>query len=94
MDDHALTAELAVSRATLSRRFLAVAGENPAGYLTRWRMDLASRRLRDRALASLVASRAGWGEYIVYHVYRQTRELSRLVIASHRESALDIHHGG
>lgn len=42
-----LAAELAVSRATLSRRFLAVAGTSPADYLTRWRMDLAARRLRD-----------------------------------------------
>ncbi|MGD0554332.1 MAG: AraC family transcriptional regulator [Streptosporangiaceae bacterium] len=42
-----LAAEMAVSRATLSRRFPAVVGVSPAGYLTRWRMDLASRRLRD-----------------------------------------------
>lgn len=42
-----LAAELAVSRATLARRFLASAGETPAGYLTRWRMDLAALRLRD-----------------------------------------------
>lgn len=42
-----LAAELATSRATLSRRFLAVAGETPGGYLTRWRMDLAAVRLRD-----------------------------------------------
>ncbi|WP_445149883.1 AraC family transcriptional regulator [Baekduia sp. Peel2402] len=37
----------AVSRATLARRFPAVVGETPAGYLTRRRMDLAARRLRD-----------------------------------------------
>ncbi|MTD52680.1 AraC family transcriptional regulator [Amycolatopsis pithecellobii] len=42
-----LAAELAVSRATLSRRFLAVAGETPGSYLTKWRMDLAAVRLRD-----------------------------------------------
>jgi AraC-like DNA-binding protein len=36
-----------VSRATLPRRFLAVAGETPGSYLTRWRMDLAALRLRD-----------------------------------------------
>jgi AraC-like DNA-binding protein len=45
------TAELArataVSRATLARRFPAVLGETPAAYLTRRRMDLAARRLRD-----------------------------------------------
>ena len=43
----ALAAEIGVSRATLSRRFPAVAGETPAAYLARWRMDLAALRLRD-----------------------------------------------
>jgi AraC-like DNA-binding protein len=42
-----LARETAVSRATLSRRFAAVLGETPGAYLTRWRMDLAARRLRD-----------------------------------------------
>jgi AraC-like DNA-binding protein len=42
-----LAREAAVSRATLSRRFPAVVGETPGAYLTRWRMDLAARRLRD-----------------------------------------------
>ena len=42
-----LAAELAVSRATLSRRFLAGTRESPGAYLTNWRMDLAARRLRD-----------------------------------------------
>ncbi|HEY6887686.1 MAG TPA: AraC family transcriptional regulator [Solirubrobacter sp.] len=42
-----LAAEVAVSPATLLRRFGAVLGETPGAYLTRWRMDLAARRLRD-----------------------------------------------
>jgi AraC-like DNA-binding protein len=42
-----LAREISVSRATLSRRFPAVVGETPGAYLTRWRMDLAARRLRD-----------------------------------------------
>jgi AraC-like DNA-binding protein len=42
-----LARESAVSRATLARRFPAVTGETPGAYLTRWRMDLAARRLRD-----------------------------------------------
>ncbi|WP_411084641.1 cupin domain-containing protein [Streptomyces sp. cmx-18-6] len=37
----------AVSRATLARRFPAALGETPAAYLTRRRLDLAARRLRD-----------------------------------------------
>jgi AraC-like DNA-binding protein len=43
----ALARETGVSRATLSRRFVSVTGEPPGAYLTRWRMDLAARRLRD-----------------------------------------------
>jgi AraC-like DNA-binding protein len=42
-----LAAELAVSRSTLSRRFVDVVGQAPTAYLTRWRMDLAALRLRD-----------------------------------------------
>ncbi|MFE6698670.1 cupin domain-containing protein [Streptomyces sp. NPDC057718] len=45
------TTELAratdVSRATLARRFPAALGETPAAYLTRRRLDLSARRLRD-----------------------------------------------
>lgn len=43
----ALARETGVSRATLIRRFASAAGESPGTYLTRWRMDLAARRLRD-----------------------------------------------
>jgi AraC-like DNA-binding protein len=43
----ALAREAGVSRATLSRRFATMTGESPGAYLTRWRMDLAARRLRD-----------------------------------------------
>ena len=42
-----LAREVAVSRATLARRFPALVGATPAAYLTRWRMDLAARQLRD-----------------------------------------------
>jgi AraC-like DNA-binding protein len=42
-----LAGDVAVSRATLARRFAASVGESPGAYLTRWRMDLAARALRD-----------------------------------------------
>jgi AraC-like DNA-binding protein len=42
-----LAAATGVSRATLARRFPAQTGLTPAAYLTRWRMDLAAKRLRD-----------------------------------------------
>jgi len=38
---------LSVSRTTLTRRFTAAVGEPVGTYLSRWRMDLASVRLRD-----------------------------------------------
>jgi AraC-like DNA-binding protein len=43
----ALAAEVHLSRATLARRFAELVGEPPLTYLTRWRMDLAARRLKD-----------------------------------------------
>ncbi|MER8161327.1 AraC family transcriptional regulator [Streptomyces sp. NPDC094472] len=36
-----------VSRATLSRHFRSALGQTPGAYVTQWRMDLASVRLRD-----------------------------------------------
>lgn len=54
----ALAREVSVSRATLERRFRAIVGTSPSAYLTRWRMDLAARRLRDTddALESIARS--------------------------------------
>ena len=46
-DHRGLAAELHLSRATLARRFAELVGEPPLTYLTRWRMDLAARRLKD-----------------------------------------------
>ncbi|WP_030994361.1 AraC family transcriptional regulator [Streptomyces sp. NRRL F-5630] len=42
-----LAAATRVSRATLSRRFRSALGQTPGAYLTQWRIDLASVRLRD-----------------------------------------------
>ncbi|QYG95041.1 AraC family transcriptional regulator [Iamia sp. SCSIO 61187] len=41
-----LAAEVGVSRATLARRFTALVGEPPMGYLTRWRLTRAVDLLR------------------------------------------------
>ena len=43
----ALAREVSMSRATFTRRFTALVGEAPLAYLTRWRMDLAARQLRE-----------------------------------------------
>jgi AraC-like DNA-binding protein len=42
-----LAAGVHVSRSTLVRRFTDLVGEPPAAYLTRWRMELAARLLRE-----------------------------------------------
>lgn len=42
-----LAAAVHVSRSTLVRRFSDFVGEPPAAYLTRWRMELAARLLRE-----------------------------------------------
>jgi AraC-like DNA-binding protein len=42
-----LAREANLSRATLVRRFGALVGEPPLAYLTRWRMELAARNLRE-----------------------------------------------
>ena len=53
-----LAGRTAVSRATMSRRFTSLVGDPPLAYLTRWRMDLAARWLRetDEPLESIAAS--------------------------------------
>lgn len=70
-----LAAELAVSRATLARRFLAVSGETPGGYLTRWRMDLAAVRLRggDDTLDAIARSVGYTSVYAFSRAFRRTR---------------------
>lgn len=53
-----LAAAIAVSRATLARRFPAAVGQAPVAYLTQWRMDLAAARLSttDQSVESIAAA--------------------------------------
>jgi len=56
-----LAASVHMSRSVFSDRFTALAGAPPLLYLTRWRMHLAARWLReDRASLGDVASRLGY----------------------------------
>jgi AraC-like DNA-binding protein len=56
-----LAREANLSRATLTRRFTTLVGESPLAYLTRWRMDLAARDLRETADAvGAIAHRIGY----------------------------------
>jgi AraC-like DNA-binding protein len=56
-----LAATANVSRATLARRFTHHVGEPPLTYLTRWRLDLAARKLRDTTLpVAAIAHEVGY----------------------------------
>ena len=58
-----LAAGTGVSRAALARRFTAMVGEPPMSYLTRRRLDLAARLLRDTdATLASVAHRVGYAD--------------------------------
>ncbi|WP_432542605.1 AraC family transcriptional regulator [Kineococcus sp. SYSU DK002] len=57
-----LAAAVATSRATLARRFTALLGQPPMGYLTTWRLDLAADLLLDPGTTlAAVARRVGYG---------------------------------
>ena len=66
-----LAAEVAVSRATLARRFPALVGDTPAAYLTRWRMDLAARRLRDSDQPLDAIARSAWNQSHLRQILRE-----------------------
>ncbi len=70
-----LADELAVSRATLARRFPAAVGEPPVAYLTRWRMELAAQRLRetDAPLAAVARSVGDASVHAVDRAFRRER---------------------
>jgi AraC-like DNA-binding protein len=56
-----LATEVACSRATFARRFRGLVGETPLVYLTRLRMDMAARLLRDSATPlAAIAERVGY----------------------------------
>ena len=72
-----LAGAAAVSRATLARRFTAAVGESPGAHLTRWRMDLAARRLRDTDdPVAVVARSVGYtSEYAFSRAFSTARSL-------------------
>jgi AraC-like DNA-binding protein len=55
------------SRAPFARRFTALAGRPPLGYLTWWRMTLAARLLRESdATVAAIAHRVGYGSEFAF----------------------------
>lgn len=73
----ALAREVATSKQTLMRRFATFAGITPGDYLTRWRMDLAARRLRDTddALVTIAADVGYTSVYAFSRAFRRERSL-------------------
>jgi AraC-like DNA-binding protein len=56
-----------VSRANLARRFTRLVGEAPLSYLTRWRMELAARHLRDTdAAVGAIARQVGYASEFAF----------------------------
>lgn len=88
-----LAAEVALSRATFARRFRELVGEPPLEYLTRWRMDLASRLLRetDEPLA-LIAGHVGYtSEFAFNRTFHRVRGLPPGRYREHvREAAREL----
>lgn len=69
-----LAHESNLSRATLTRHFTAMVGEPPLAYLTRWRMELAARQLRETNDAvGAIAHRVGYTSEFAF-----SRAFSRL----------------
>ena len=63
-----LARSVGLSRATLARRFRALVGVPPLTYLTRWRMTLASRQLRETSDAlAQVASSVGYDSEFAFN---------------------------
>jgi AraC-like DNA-binding protein len=69
-----LAREVSLSRATLTRRFSTLVGEPPLSYLTRWRMELAARHLRETDKAvNAIARQVGYASEFAF-----SRAFSRL----------------
>ena len=73
-----LAAEVAVSRSTLARRFQLAVGTSPGTYLTRWRMDLAARALRDteQPLEAIARSVGYTSEYAFSRAFSRARSMA------------------
>ena len=70
-----LAREVSLSRATLTRRFSSLVGEPPLSYLTRWRMELAARHLRetDRAVSTIARDVGYTSEFAFSRAFSRLR---------------------
>lgn len=72
-----LASTAGLSRAAFARRFTELVGEPPLAYLTRWRMDLAARRLRlvDQPVAAVARAVGYTSEYAFSRAFNRSRGL-------------------
>lgn len=70
-----LASRLHTSRATVARRFTEHVGEPPLSYLTRWRIEVAGRRLRETTLpVGVIARDVGYtSEYAFNRAFTRVR---------------------
>lgn len=70
-----LAAEAGLSRAVFARRFAEQVGETPLAYLTRWRMGIAARLLRDSDVSlAEVAAKVGYeSEFAFSRAFKRDR---------------------
>jgi len=73
-----LAKQVLVSRAMFAKRFTQLVGEPPLSYLTRWRMDIAARMLREsKHVIWAIAQEVGYEtEASFSKAFRRTRGLS------------------
>ncbi len=73
-----LAKEVSLSRAAFAKRFSKLVGEAPVTYLRRWRMDLASRLLKESsdAIAAIAAQVGYESETTFSKTFRQSRGIS------------------
>jgi AraC-like DNA-binding protein len=66
-----------MSRAAFAKRFTALVGDPPLAYVTRWRMDIAAKLLREsREPVARIASRVGYlSETAFAKAFRRRRKM-------------------
>ncbi|HEU4487592.1 MAG TPA: AraC family transcriptional regulator [Povalibacter sp.] len=72
-----LARQAAMSRAAFAKRFMDLVGQPPLAYVTRWRMDLAAKLLREsREPVARIASRVGYlSETAFAKAFRRRRQM-------------------
>lgn len=72
-----LAAEVGMSRSSLNQRFVELVGESPAKYLTRWRMQVASRLLQAPGVKiAQIAEKVGYSEAAFSRVFKRQTGMS------------------